>query len=298
MATGNYGIVRPADVSTEDMQVFYTFVSDRNVRPEGVNELDAENLISTFTPPGLINTQTSTFGGLYNMTLPPDIFDQVGFYNIIIKPREYTLDIVDCGVLDSSPDIKGIVLDVNDLPQNLILDNALIGFRVEYFSEITGIKTPNLFRVITSSGRVEPINQTTLSNTSQKAIRYRYNDSGNLIFCTLTPTSTTVTLPNRIPFIGEPNQTITLTNTYFNPVFIELEITEYDLKTLSYGLYGNQIKSIQDGVYTIYDDSNEIYRQYNLYEIQDDAGNPLYEVREDRNDNIDLTKNFNTLTSI
>jgi hypothetical protein len=298
MATGNYGIVRPADVSVEDMQVFYTFASDRSTTPTGINELGSENLITTFTSPGLINSQTTTFGGLYNMTLPEDIFNQVGFYNIIIKPREFTLDIIDCGVLDSSPDIKGIVLDANTLPPNLVSENGLIGYRVEYFSSVTGLKIPNLFRIITSSGRVEPVNQTSLNNSSQKSIRYRYNDNGSLIFCTLTPTSTTVTLPNRLPFIGEPDQTITLTNTYFNPVFIELEITEYDLKTLSYGIYGNQIKSINDGIYTIYDDNNQIYKQYNLYEIQDETGNPLYEVREDRGDNINLTKNFNRLTSI
>jgi hypothetical protein len=91
---------------------------------------------------------------------------------------------------------------------------------------------------------------------------------------------------------------LTLTNTFFNPVFLEIEMTEYDLDTLSYGIYGNQTKSINDGIYTIYDNNNNIYKQYNLYEIQDNFGNPLYEIREQRVDDVDLSKDFNTLTNV
>jgi len=72
-------------------------------------------------------------------------------------------------------------------------------------------------------------------------------------------------------------------------------MTEYDLETLSYGIYGNQTKSIQDGKYTIYDANNEIYKQYNLYEIQDDTGNPLFEVKEEVSV-IDTTKDFSNIT--
>jgi hypothetical protein len=75
-------------------------------------------------------------------------------------------------------------------------------------------------------------------------------------------------------------------------------MVEYDIETLAIGLFGNQTKSIQDGVYTLYDFQNNIYAQYNLYEIQDQFTNePLYEVREKIN-NIDLTKDFNTITNV
>jgi hypothetical protein len=156
----------------------------------------------------------------------------------------------------------------------------------------------NLFRIVTSNGTVEAVNQN-LSNTSQKAIRYRYKSGSNLVFCTLTPTSNPITQPNKIPFIGSPGQLITVTNTHFDPIFLEIEMTEHDMETLSYGIYGNQSKSIQDGKYTIYDGTNSIYKQYNLYEIQDDSGNPLYEVREEISDgDIDFTKEFNNITDI
>lgn len=294
MATGNYGVVRPADVSVDDIQIFYNFTPSRNTKPSALIEISAPSILETVTSPIDLNGVASSLAGLYNLALPASIFSQKGFYNIVIKPREYRLTIQDCGVLSSSPDIRGIVLNASDLPSNITLDTNLIGYRVEYFNSSDNTKINNIFRIITSNGRVEPVNQN-LNNTSQKAIRYRYRDNADLIFCTLTPTSNPLTQPNKIPFIGSPGQVITITNTFFNPVFIELEMTEYDLETLSYGIYGNQTKSIQDGKYTIYDANNEIYKQYNLYEIQDDTGNPLFEVREEV-DTIDTTKNFTNIT--
>ena len=76
---------------------------------------------------------------------------------------------------------------------------------------------------------------------------------------------------------------------------MEVEIVEHDISTLAIALYGNQTKSIDDGIYTIYDTSNNIYKQYNLYEIRDQLNDLLYEVRQDRGDNIDFTKNFETI---
>jgi len=78
---------------------------------------------------------------------------------------------------------------------------------------------------------------------------------------------------------------------------MEVEIVEHDISTLAIALYGNQTKSIDDGIYTIYDTSNNIYKQYNLYEIRDQLNQLLYEVRQDRGDNIDFTKNFETITA-
>jgi hypothetical protein len=107
-----------------------------------------------------------------------------------------------------------------------------------------------------------------------------------------------VVTPNKIPFIGSPGQSVVITNTFFNPVTIELEMVEYDVETLAYGLFGNQSKSIVDGKYTIYDFDNRIYKQYNLYEIQDEFSNqPLFEIREEV-DQIDDTKDFGTITSL
>ena len=73
-------------------------------------------------------------------------------------------------------------------------------------------------------------------------------------------------------------------------------MVEYDDESLAYALYGNQTKSLEDGVYTIYNFGDQIYKQYNLYEVKDQfTGKPLYEVREKKSI-IDPTKDFNDIT--
>jgi hypothetical protein len=102
--------------------------------------------------------------------------------------------------------------------------------------------------------------------------------------------------PNALPYIGVPGQNIIITNTFFNPIMMEIEMVEHDNETIAYALYGNQTKSLDDGIYTIYNFNNGIYRQYNLYEIKDRfTGKPLYEVREEKKI-IDQTKDFDSIT--
>jgi hypothetical protein len=135
-------------------------------------------------------------------------------------------------------------------------------------------------------------------NTTQKAIRYRYVDGqSNLLFITVSPSSSPSNKPNATPYIGQPDQQIIISNTFFNPVTIDIEMVEYDISSLAIALYGNQTKSIDDGIYTIYDTQNNIYRQYNLYEIRDQFNALLYEVRQSRGNNIDFSKNFNTIVT-
>ena len=119
----------------------------------------------------------------------------------------------------------------------------------------------------------------------------------NLLFLTVTPSSAPTNKPNTVPFIGEPSQNIILTNTFFNPTTIEIEMVEHDETTLSYALYGNQSKSVSDGIYTIYNGDNVIYKQFNLFEIKDEFNETLYEVREERDD-IDENKNFDDITQV
>ena len=90
---------------------------------------------------------------------------------------------------------------------------------------------------------------------------------------------------------------IAISNTFFNPVTIEIELTEHDFDTIGTGIFGNQTKSIQDGIYTIYDSNDAIYKQYNLFEIKDSFNESLYEVREQRT-NVDTSKTFNNITSL
>jgi hypothetical protein len=195
--------------------------------------------------------------------------------------------------------VKGIVINLANVPtqyQNNFVQQGLVGFRVEYLNP-DGSKIPNFFRVVTSSFFCEPV-VTNEVNTTQKAIRYRYvQGTSNLLFLTLSPSSSPTNNPNATPFIGQPDQDIIISNTFFNPVTLEIEMVEYDVSSLAIALYGNQTKSIDDGIYTIYDAENNIYRQYNLYEIRDQFNALLYEVRQSRGTNIDFSKNFASITS-
>jgi hypothetical protein len=301
MATGTYGIVRPADVTQDDMEVFYTFAESR--------DKIGSNLVKITNPNDVLiklNNPNRTgafemFGGMYTLKLPTNLFSSKGIYTIIIKPVEIRTTIVDVGVLSAFPDIKGLLFDLATVPANFVSrfeNNGLVGYRIEYLDQTTtDVKVNNLFRVITSNNRAEPVNQN-LTNSNQKAIRYRFNDNSSLVFCTLSPNSASNVQPNTFPFIGNPNQDVIITNTFFNPIMIEVEMVEHDIETLAYALLGNQTKSLEDGVYTIYNFSNQIYKQYDLYEIKDKfSGKPLFEVREQKT-NVDFSKAFKTVTTV
>ena len=300
MATGVYGTVRPADVSPNDMEVYYHYSPSRSTTgPVNLIKIsDPNTIIKKVDNPSNPN---QIFGGMYTLTLPTTIFNVKGIYTIVIRPKEIRTTIKDCGVLSAFPNIKGLVLDASSIPAediNKFENQGLVGYRVEYLSTdptITEKKIQNLFRVVTSNNKAEPVSEN-LTNTTQKSIKYRFNDNSTLIFCTLSPSSAPNVKPNAQPFIGIPGQTIILTNTYFNPLMVEIDMVEHDFDTLANGLFGNQTRSNEDGIYTIYNSNNEIYKQYDLFEIKDDYGKPLYEIREQRT-NIDFSKEFNQITS-
>ena len=301
MATGTYGTIRSADVSPDDVEIILNYTPSRDVTDNFVlTKLDSKTILR----PYFHNSQTGgnsnieILGGLYNLKLPADQFNRWGIYTLYIRPAEIRTKITDCGILSSLPNVKGIVVDLNNVPsefKNKFVNQGLVGFRVEYLNS-DGSKIPNFFRIITSSFYCEPVVQN-LTNTSQKSIRYVYVEgTANLLFCTLSPSSSPTNKPNATPFIGSPNQNIIISNTFFNPITTEIEIVDQDISTLAIALYGNQTKSIDDGVYTIYDSNNNIYKQYNLYEVRDQFNDLLYEVRQDRGNNIDFSKAFNNIT--
>lgn len=300
MATGTYGTIRPADVSPEDVEIILNYTPSRDETNNFVlTKLDAKTLLRPyFNNASTGGSTVEVLGGLYNLTLPSDQFNKLGIYTLYIRPAQIRTKILDCGVLSALPNVRGLVIDLNSVPseyRNKFINQGLVGFRIEYLNT-DGSKIANFFRIITSSFFCEPIVQN-LTNTSQKAIRYRYTENNtNLVFCTLSPSSAPTNKPNAIPFIGQPNQDIVISNTFFNPITLDIEVAEHDFSTLAIALFGNQTKSIDDGIYTLYDTQNNIYRQYNLYEIRDQFNELLFEVREDRGDNIDFSKNFTNIT--
>lgn len=302
MAVGSYGTIRPADVSPADVDIFYHYVSGRTASAE-VQFEKLDNSQDILTPVfhnantgG--NANTEILGGLYNLKLESSRFSELGIYTLYLRPKQIRTTVSDCGVLSSLPSVRGLVIDlsvIDPADRNKFTPQGLVGYRIEYLDADSGAKIPNFFRIVTSSFYCEPITSN-LSNSSQKAIRYRYSDiATNLMFLTLTPSSSPTSRPNTIPFIGQPNQSIILSNTFFNPVMLEIDMVEHDATTLAHALYGNQSKSVEDGIYTIYDQNNNIYKQFNLYEIKDDVNETLYEIREKR-DNIDESLNFDVIT--
>jgi hypothetical protein len=307
MATGTMGVVRPADISPDDVEVFYHFTPSRDTTGNpNLIKLDSNEVLIGMDNPNKTQSNITgfeIFGGMYTLKLPVETFGVKGFYTIIIKPAEIRTRIVDCGVLSAFPDIKGLLFDIAEVPPNFtnkFENNGLVGYRIEYLNTNTSLedaKINNFFRVITSNNRAEPVNQN-LTNTNQKSIRYRFNDNSTLTFCTVSPSSASNVKPNALPFIGQPNQQVIITNTFFNPVMIEVEMVQHDVETLAFALFGNQSKSLEDGIYTIYNFNDDIYKQYNLYEIKDKfTGKPLFEIREERA-SIDFSKSFVNVTEI
>ena len=303
MAVGVFGNVRGADLSPADCEIFYHYTSGRTASaPVTFKKLVSEDILTPIFF-GDMTTKESVpdnelIGGLYNLKLLSDDFSNLGIYTLHIRPKQIRCKITDCGILASLPSVRGLVIDLSQTSlnddRNKFVPQGLVGYRIEYLND-DGTKIPNFFRVVTSSFYCTPI-LSNATSTSQKSIRYQYSNAAtNMIFLTLTPSSAPSSKPNTVPFIGQPNQNIIFSNTYFNPTTIEIEMVEHDATTLSYALYGNQSKAISSGIYTIYDNNNNIYKQSNLYEIKDEFNETLYEIREGRTD-IDESLNFTEIT--
>jgi hypothetical protein len=304
VSVGSYGIIRPADVSPEDVEIFYHYVSGRT--SDVVAQLKKLNSTDVLTP--VFHNSSTTddtsapnveiLGGLYNLKLSSSDFSELGVYTLHIRPKQIRTTITDCGILASLPSVRGLIIDLSNVPsvdRNKFTPQGLVGYRIEYINSSDNKKIPNFYRIVTSSFYCTVITSN-LTSTSDKALRYQYSEqSTNLLFLTVTPSSAPSNKPNTTPFIGLPSQKIILSNTFLNPTTIEVEMVEHDTNTLAYALYGNQSKAVSQGIYTIYDNNNNIYKQYNLYEVKDEFNETLYEVREERTD-IDETLNFDTIT--
>ena len=308
MAVGSYGIVRPADVSPDDVEILYHYVSDRlTTTSVELKKLTSADVLTPVYHNS--NTDTSTdssaagreiLGGMYNLKLSADNFSNLGIYTLHIRPKQIRTSIMDCSVLASLPSVRGLVIDLTKVPsadRSKFVPQGLVGYRIEYINSTNNQKVPNFYKMVTSSFYCTPVTAN-LNSSISKSSRYQYSENEtNFVFLTITPSSAPSNKPNTVPYIGVPGQKIILTNTFVNPTTIEIEMVEHDASTLANALYGNQTKAVTPGIYTIYDKDNNIYKQYNLYEIKDDLNETLYEVREGRG-NIDETLNFDTITNI
>ncbi len=113
MATGNYGTIRPADPTVEDVEILYCYSPDRE--DLGSLTLQSLNPAEVLVPAMDPNVGTEVLGGLYTLKLPTQKFGSKGFYNVIIRPKQIRTQINNCGVLTDLPDIKGLVFDITTI---------------------------------------------------------------------------------------------------------------------------------------------------------------------------------------
>lgn len=231
--------------------------------------------------------------GMYTLQLPLSDFNKKGFYTVYIKPKEYAINITDVGCLSAYSDVRGIILDTNAISDEIIknmarTNNGLVGFRIVFLDE-NGVRE-DYYRIVTSNNKCEPVIQAP-NSSSDKTYTYRYDDSSSLTFLTVSPSSAPTFKSNATPYIGKPTQRILLVNTLFEPIQLDIEMVTHDADTISNMLEGSQLRDLDNGLVTTYNEKNEIYAQSEHYTLKENAsGNPVYEVKKNKTDSIDFSQ--------
>ena len=181
--------------------------------------------------------------GMYNLQLPLSEFNKKGFYTVYIKPKEIEAVITDVGNLTAFPNVRGIVLDTEQIKNSSIKtkakkNNELVGYRIIYLDE--NGNRQDYYRIITSSNKCEPV-VSSPNSSSDKSYTYRYEDSSSLVFVTVSPSSAPTFKDNALPYIGKPTQKILLVNTLFEPIQLDIEMCTHDFDTMSFMLENSQL---------------------------------------------------------
>jgi len=287
MAVGIYGSKRLSDCDFNDVDIFYAYSPGR----ESLGDTQFVPLFNSVTN----NEFRKLLGadGGYKLRLPASVFNKLGFYMVLIKPKSFEVSIADCSYVVTNTDQelqiskKGIVIPKLQFQST----GSLIGYQVEYFDDNDN-KIKNFHRIITSSDlvSVNPNNNTTNASSTT----YVLDPNGNQLFITLTPDEASLITNTISADLGKAGQKILLSNTFFDPVMIEVEMVDQDVKTLSYALYGNSSRDLGTGVYTIYDENGNLYKQYNLLTQKNQFTNANIDVREERT-NINRNQTFDDL---
>ena len=307
-----YGTVKPSVINpATDVEIWYRYTPSRSNTDASFNKFkkisNAE--VSEMFKKAEISDEVlneslikdNKLPGMYNLSLPASIFGFAGFYTVYIKPKELSCTIKDVGALAAYPDTRGIIIDMNEIESSdrtLFRSDNLTGYRVEYFGSTqngNSFERQDYYRLITSSGLCEAVSQNLTSSNTNSA-GYRYNESASLAFLSLSPHTSPSFRGSQKPFIGSPNQKIVITNTKFDPVCIEIEICKNDFDTLTTVLTGNQIRSLDNGILTTYNENGEIFNQYEFYTIKDSyTRNDIYDVKKDRKGNIDFSVDYSNI---
>jgi len=300
MANGVYGTSVPVHIEDGNIDkyvdIFYSYSPTRNSTDVDRTSFTrvARSEVSSF----LSNIRTSDedvldniVDGLYNLKLPANIFAKKGFYTIYIKPREVQVQIADVSILKDFDSVRGVVLDLKTLPDEIKNDasvnNGLVGYRMILMDGDTRSRD---VRIVTSNNKCQPITSVA-NNTNSRSWSYQYNDNSSLTFVTFTPSTALSFKANSTPYIGRATQNVYFVNTLFEPVCIELEMVTNDADTLATMIGGSQLRDLNNGLITTYDEDNNIFMQHEMSTLKrTETGTPQYEIREKRTDNIDFSQ--------
>jgi len=288
MSIGIFGTKKLSDVSADDVDILYSFSPSR----EQIGDVVFQPLFPSITDADLKKMLGAD--GVYKLRLPADKFNQLGFYSILIKPKTIESVIQDCSYVVSSDanDIKiskkGIVIPSAQFQKA----GSIVGYQIEYFDN-NDVKVKNLHRIVTSS---ELVSISTNNNTiNQGATAYVLDPGGTNLFLTLTPDESSLISNNGAVDIGQKGQKILISNTFFDPISIEVEMTDMTIKTLGYGIFGNSTRDLETSILSYFDDQNRIYRQYNLYTTKKQFSDGNIDIRE-RRSIINLNQDFNSVS--
>ena len=298
MSVGAYGTLIPINISDTDIpnmvDISYCYHESRSF--DSLSDMNFKKLDSTV----LTRAKRDKSGddvdnvveGMYNLQLPLSMFNRKGFYTVYIKPKEIEAVITDVGNLTAFPEVRGLIVDSVQIKNSSISvkaqkNNELVGYRIIYLNE-NGEREDH-YRIITSNNKCEPVIQAP-NSSSDKSYTYRYEDSSSLVFITVTPSSAPTFKSNLVPYIGKPTQKILLVNTFFEPIQLDIELTSHDFDTLSYMLEGSQLRDLDNGLVTTFNDNNEIYHQSEHYSLKNEYGKNLYEAKLNKKNSIDFSQ--------
>ena len=141
MATGNYGVVRPATVTPNDMEVFFTYSPSRDTAPTiPIQRLVANQIITTFKHPTPNNGNIPLFDGLYNLQLPLANFSAKGILQLKGKDVPIILNFNLKAITERFAHALGTVAlkrsdfnigDKNINKSNGVLDEVLVNFEIQ-----------------------------------------------------------------------------------------------------------------------------------------------------------------------
>lgn len=301
MAVGTYGTNIPIYIKTMNIPslVDITYCYNVNRSYDSLSNSTFEKLDSSILTVASRKQDDTDYvdaysEGMYNLQLPLDKFNKKGFYTVYIKPKEIEATITDVGNLTAYSNVRGLIIDSESITgdsytkTNLLSSNELVGYRIIYLDEDGNRE--NYHRIITSNNRCEPVIQTP-NSSSDKTYTYRFDEVSSMVFVTVTPSSAPTFKSNAAPYIGKPTQKILLVNTLFEPIQLDIEMTTHDADTISTMLEGSQLRDLDNGLVTTFNDNNEIYNQSEHFTLKSsETGNPVYEVKHNKTSSIDYSQ--------